>query len=65
MKIYISCSDQKFNRDLQLLKMFRFEKVDSFHPKTVTSYLKEEDELECKPSIFAVYRQIRWLKMKP
>ena len=29
MIIYINCSDKKFRRDLELLKMFQFEKVNS------------------------------------
>ena len=40
MIIYINSSDYQFSRNLQLLKMFQFEKVDCFHPKTVVSHLK-------------------------
>ena len=36
---------ETFSRDLQLLKMFQFENVDSFHLKTVVSSYKEE--LQC------------------
>ena len=36
--IYIISSDYQFSRNLQLLKMFQFEKVDCVHPKTVVSY---------------------------
>ena len=40
MIIYINFSDYQSSRDLQLLKMFQFEKGNSFHPKTVVSHLK-------------------------
>ena len=41
MIIHINCSNKQFRRDLQLLKMLQFEKVDySCYPKTVRSRLR-------------------------
>ena len=36
----INSSVETTDRDLQLLKIFKFEKVDKLHPKTVVNHLK-------------------------
>ena len=40
--IYMNCSDKQLNtvKKHSSVKMFQFEKVVSFHPKTVVSHLK-------------------------